>query len=373
MNMRTGDLVSVILASAGALVLSWVLLKKVLRIAYAHKLYDQPNERSSHTLPVPRLGGLSFLPSILFGLALAAFLSPLLVDETPLELYSSHLHLLLATLILYVTGIFDDLSGLKASFMAPIQMLAAILLVLKLPVAPLSGFEPLTHLPHLLQMALLVIAVMLVVNAFNLIDGLDGLAASFVVLSMGFYLLLFTCLGTAAHSCIAVFACAVIATLIPFLYYNVWGRSTSQTKLFMGDTGALTLGTIVSFFWLQSLSLPSEVITRLDVAPLALGAAPLLLPMFDTARLFFLRIYRHRSPFSADRHHIHHYLLDQGYSQAKTRLIILLSAVLLGVLHLVLLTTTNVWATLVLDYVAYLAFVGVVARRLQAARSSVTQ
>ena len=63
--MRTGDLVSVVFASAGALVLSWVLLKKVLRIAYARKLYDQPNERSSHTLPVPRLGGLSFLKILL--------------------------------------------------------------------------------------------------------------------------------------------------------------------------------------------------------------------------------------------------------------------------------------------------------------------
>lgn len=318
----TLDELAVFLISAG---ISGIIIPKILLIAFRKRLFDEPDERKIHTAAVPRLGGLAFMPSIVFSICLVMGVKGIL-DMQGLSAYfggpsdgagdMSGMLLpmcfgLCAVMMMYLVGIADDLIGVRyrAKFVA--QILAALLLAMGgVRIENFHGFMWLYELPVGLSWAATVLLVVFITNAINLIDGIDGLASGLSGIAMAFYGFVFMHTG---HMLYAMLAFAGLGTLVPFFYYNVFGNPAMGKKIFMGDTGSLTTGLILSFLSIEVCSLPEGSVYSWDVMVVAF--APLAIPCLDVIRVFVHRIVRGMSPFLPDKSHIHHKLLALGIPQ----------------------------------------------------------
>jgi UDP-N-acetylmuramyl pentapeptide phosphotransferase/UDP-N-acetylglucosamine-1-phosphate transferase len=185
-----------------------------------------------------------------------------------------------------------------------------------------------------------------ITNSFNLIDGVDGLAGSLGFLTSIIFGTYFYTIGQLTY---AVMAFALAGSLISFLIYNF-----SPAKIFMGDTGSLLLGLINSILVIKFIKIAgtSEVSIPLEASP-AIGFAILMLPLFDTLRVFGLRLLDRRSPFSPDRNHIHHFLLDLGLSHRQITLTLVFTNMLFIALAF---TLRNLGPTIVLGILLALAW-----------------
>ena len=166
--------------------------------------------------------------------------------------------------------------------------------------------------------------VVYIVNAINLIDGIDGLASGLSGIALIFYGIVLT---LANEWALSLLVWAQLGTLVPFFYYNVFGNPKKRKKIFMGDTGSLTVGIMLSFIALSVTNIEAPDVTK-DYNLLVLAFSPLIIPAFDVVRVYFHRIRQHRNPFLPDKCHIHHKLLALGLSQRASLCAILLSAVL---------------------------------------------
>lgn len=345
---------SIALSFLVALVASWGLLRIIMCISYHYGYLDCPNERSSHADPVPRLGGLAFLPSVVLATAVGWVY---LHYETGsnCSIAPSLQYLLVAAVLLYLVGLFDDLWGLTPLRKLLGQLMSAFFLARSSEAT--FGYIPIVSaMPTELQFGVMIGAIVLVLNAFNLIDGVDGLAAALCVCSIFFYAFVLIYGGNEELLVYLLIVASVVAVLLPFLYYNVWGLTTNRTKIFMGDTGALTLSAVICY--LALLPLTQEGLDEVKRATLvSMGIAPLLLPVLDTLRLFIYRLYKRRSPFSADHNHIHHYLLDLGCSHTQTRMLLLLVAGLIGGVHIFFAVVFDPYIALLPDVICYLGVV----------------
>lgn len=325
----TLDELAVFLISAG---ISGIIIPKILLIAFRKRLFDEPDERKIHTAAVPRLGGLAFMPSIVFSICLVVGVKGIL-DAQGLSAYfggpsevgdMSEMLLpmcfgLCAVMMMYLVGIADDLIGVRyrAKFVA--QILAALLLAMGgVRIENFHGFMWLYELPVGLSWAATVLLVVFFTNAINLIDGIDGLASGLSGIAMAFYGFVFMHTG---HMLYAMLAFAGLGTLVPFFYYNVFGNPAMGKKIFMGDTGSLTTGLILSFLSIEVCSLPEGSVYSWDVMVVAF--APLAIPCLDVIRVFVHRIVRGMSPFLPDKSHIHHKLLALGIPQRWAMITIL--------------------------------------------------
>jgi len=182
----------------------------------------------------------------------------------------------------------------------------------------LQGMFSIYELNYFVSCALSLFAGIVIINAYNLIDGIDGLAASITMLgslAFGYYFF-------EIHQWeYAVLTAAIVGALIPFIYYNAFGK---ENKIFMGDTGSLILGfaiTVLVFRFNQLNSMPNY--RHCFVAAPAFSLAVVILPMFDTLRVFVIRVFRGGSPFNADRRHMHHVLLDIGFTHLQATSILI--------------------------------------------------
>lgn len=184
----------------------------------------------------------------------------------------------------------------------------------------LYGFVGIHEWPTVLGWLATIIVVVYVVNAMNLIDGIDGLASGISMIALSFYSYIFFRAGEYAY---ALLAGATLGTLLPFFYFNVFGRPEKHTKIFMGDTGSLTVGTVLAFLMIRTFDIPEGTL-HMHGNLLVLAIAPLILPCFDTVRVFFHRVRNGNNPFLPDRCHIHHKLLILT-AQRQSLIIILLA------------------------------------------------
>ena len=169
-------------------------------------------------------------------------------------------------------------------------------------------------------MFLSIFTYVVVVNSFNLIDGVDGLAGSLGILTTTIFGTFFWINGQTAH---AIMAFTLTGSLISFLIYNF-----PPAKIFMGDTGSLLVGLMNSILVIKFINFADSALIPYPVLSTpALGFAILIIPLFDTLRVFSIRIFSRRSPFSPDRNHIHHLLLDMGLSHKQTTLICLTASI----------------------------------------------
>lgn len=320
-----------------ALLLTGIIIPQILLIAFSRKLFDEVDERKIHKGVVPRLGGIAFLPAIVFSTCLVLAIDISIGVANPSELFTRHgqsvLYLLCAEMLIYLIGIADDLIGVryKAKFVG--QILCAIFICASgAYVHDMEGLLWIHQIPGWIGYGFSAFIVVYLVNAINLIDGIDGLASGLSGIALIFYGILFTISG---NWILSLLVWAQLGTLVPFFYYNVFGNPKKQKKIFMGDTGSLTVGILLSFIALSVTNIESVNIPD-EYNKTVLAFSPLIIPAFDVIRVYLHRVRHHRNPFLPDKCHIHHKLLAAGLNQRSSLCLILLAAVLFMLVNVTL-------------------------------------
>lgn len=283
----------------GAYIITFLTIPKIIKLVEYKKLMDKPNSRSSHVSSTPTFGGVAFF----YVLILALFFLKNWGEN------QQAIHLVPGLTILFIIGLKDDISVLTP-FTKIIAQLISILFVLSYDgfvIHSLNGFFGIYEIPIYVYYAVGAFIMLTIINAYNLIDGIDGLAAIVGIVILIIYATIFyiTKEYFFALLCLTLNGC-----LIAFLKYNL---SDTKEKIFMGDTGSLIVGFVISVLTLKFLALSPE---KYDSLPFLIENIPLIaisiliVPLFDTARIFAVRLANKRSPFSPDRNHTHHILID---------------------------------------------------------------
>ncbi|MBS1655309.1 MAG: undecaprenyl/decaprenyl-phosphate alpha-N-acetylglucosaminyl 1-phosphate transferase [Bacteroidetes bacterium] len=288
-----------------AFVVTMITIPPIIHLIKKHRLYDLPNERKEHTVPVPTMGGVA----IYLGLITALLL------WFPFKISTSLLSLFFSITILLAMGIMDDLKDLSARYKFAIEIgLASLMAFSGIRITSFGGLLGVHDLPIIAQYSFTVLAIVGITNALNLIDGIDGLAGGISFMSLVALGLFLNLSGAQSMSIIAF---ALAGAILAFLYFNF-----NPAKIFMGDTGSLVIGFIISVLAIRLIQANvNSTQPLLQHAPsFVLGIV--LIPVFDTLRVFAVRMWFGKSPFSPDKTHIHHLLTNTGFSHAfATRII----------------------------------------------------
>ena len=256
-----------------------------------------------------------------------------------------------AMLLLYLVGIADGLIGVRyrAKFIA--QVLCAVMLLTGgIWINDLHGTLGIHDIPSWVGYPLTVLAVVFIINAINLIDGIDGLASGLsgvacLVYGITFYM--------TSQYLYAMLAFATLGVLLPFFYYNVFGDASKRKKIFMGDTGSLTIGIVLAILSIRMAMYPlDECIWHAN--PLVLGFAPLFVPCCDVVRVYLHRVRNGKNPFLPDKNHIHHKLLAIGMPQRAAMISILVSTFIVVVSNIVVSRYININLLLLADVILWI-------------------
>lgn len=295
-----------------AFVVAWLLFPYVLYFARRHRFYDSPNYRKLQRRPIPLMGGM-----VIYGGILVPSLIVLIIGGQPQMAY-----MLVAMTLLLALGTIDDIYDLLpvVKMVAEIVVMLGVLLLNSTGIDSLHGLFGVEDLSMGWMYVISVLAGVGVVNAINLIDGVDGYSSGFTFIASILFGVLFALSGMPTMTAVAF---SIAGAVVPFFMHNVFGR---KSKMFMGDGGTLMIGTIFSVFLfsiLKSESACSSLEQEYGISLVAFCLAVLGIPIFDTLRLILYRLLQHRSPFSADRCHLHHAFIDLGCSHLVTTLSIL--------------------------------------------------
>lgn len=300
------------------------IIPKILVISMRKRLFDLPDERKVHKRPVPRLGGVTFFPVILFVLCILTAYR-VIVNHLPNTLYTDNmatemLCLVAGLTLLYIVGIGDDLVGIRYRNKFKIQLLASALFPLAgLYINNFYGLLGIHEVTPYIGIPLTLVLIVFITNAINLIDGIDGLASSICIISLSIFGILFADNELWIYAQVA-FVC--VGVLIPFFIYNVFGNAERGKKIFMGDTGSLTLGYILSFLVIKFCMYTGEEPLQVKGAPIVIAFSILLVPCLDVIRVVLGRIRRHKNPFLPDKSHIHHKFMAMGFSPRNSLILI---------------------------------------------------
>ncbi len=297
-------LVSVVLS----FIITFFAIPIIIQIAKEKKLFDEPDERKIHKAVIPTLGGLG----IFSGFMLAFLLCVPSFNGTDVQYFVA------SFFIIFLLGIKDDILIISPTKKFIGQLIAAFIIIKfgGIQINNMYGFMGIYHIPDFAATILSLFTIVVITNSFNLIDGVDGLAGSLGL----FCTIIFGCyFYYSGHYTFSILSFALAGSLISFLIYNY-----PPAKIFMGDTGSLLIGIVNSILVIKFINVAQlpDAKLHLSSSP-AIGFAILAVPLFDTLRVFAIRIFFGRSPFSPDRNHIHHLLLDLNLSHIATTLICL--------------------------------------------------
>lgn len=299
-----------------AFLVSWMTFPTIIRVAQVKQLMDEPGARSAHTVKTPTLGGIA----IFFSLAVVITTIGGVLDTKLLML------LLGGLTVLFFLGLKDDLLVLapRTKFLAQLLVAGVLIVFTDTRIVSFYGIFGITTLPYLVSVLFTLFVYILIINAYNLIDGVDGLAGSLALFACAAFAFLFWKTEDVSMTTIAV---ASIGSLVPFLRFNF----SRRRKIFMGDTGSMIIGFLIAFFVVRFLSQAHVFRTSLfyESAPI-LALTIVFFPLLDTLRIFFIRAVIHKkSPFIADRNHLHHGFIKLGYSHKQTTAcIVVINAIL---------------------------------------------
>ena len=351
--MNCWDL-NIVVAFCLSVCLAGIVIPKILSIAFRKKLFDEPDERKIHTSLVPRLGGIAFKPVIFFTISLLIGIDMSLGNHVLVDAAATQVRpfafVYCAIMLLYLIGIADDLIGIRYRAKFVVQILSAIMLIAGgLCINNLEGFLGINELNNWFAYPFTVLLVVFIINAMNLIDGIDGLASGLSSVAMAFYAFLFYRAGEYLYALIAV---STLGVLVPFFYYNVFGDPAKQKKIFMGDTGSLTIGMMICFLSFKMAILP---VREGDMVPnpLILAFSPLLVPCLDVIRVYLGRVRKRQNPFLPDKTHIHHKFLATGMHQRTAMITILTVSILFTSCNIILSHYLNITYILIIDIVAW--------------------
>ncbi|MEI6886474.1 MAG: MraY family glycosyltransferase [Bacteroidota bacterium] len=295
----------VILSACVAFLITFFFVPITARIAKDKGIVAHENGRTSHKGNVPTMGGLAVFSGF--------YISVLLfVDDSNLRELN---YLIAGSFLILLTGMKDDMAGISARKKLIIQIISACIIIFwaNLRFTSLQGFLGIYEINYFWSVTITLITIVGLTNCFNLIDGIDGLAAgvsSVSLVAMGLWF------GFVNQHELMMISFILASALLSFIPYNVYGHTN---KIFLGDTGSLTIGFIIAYLVLKfnqvNLSLPPEYV--LKSAP-AISIAIVFVPLFDTIKVFILRIFKGKHPFTPDKQHAHHTLLCLGLSHAQT-------------------------------------------------------
>ena len=292
--------IQILLSAIVAFVINLRSIPVIINISGLRGLMDNPVKRSSHKTPTPTFGGVAIFAGILIGYMIWNF-----GDEGIL------IHKVFAgTVILFFLGIKDDLYALSPTKKIIVQIVSSLIVVVgsDLRISDMFGIFGIGEIPYLISVFLTIFVFVALINAFNLIDGIDGLAGGIAMIAssgFGIWFLL------NHHYSLACLALCLAGSCLGFLRFNF----SQNNKIFMGDTGSLIIGYIITVLavkfihlnvmhaWDSGLSFMSTPVIAITI---------LVVPIFDTIRVFSIRILRGKSPFKADRMHMHHLLIDNN-------------------------------------------------------------
>ena len=296
-----------------AVSLGMVIIPRILVISHKKRLYDVPDARKVHTMPVPRLGGLSFFPVILMSMFLVIgfrlYFWDMDTSSLSFNMLYEYLFLFVGMTLLYLVGVCDDLVGVGYRYKFAVQIAAAFLLVLSGNwFDSLGGLFGIYSVPAWMGMPFTVFIVVYITNAINLIDGIDGLASGLCCIALSVLSVIFFLRGQYVYALLAI---CTLGILMPFWCYNVFGNANRGHKLFMGDAGSLTLGYVISFLIIH-ISVTNEVSPTLSNPYMVIAFSTVLVPLLDVIRVVLHRLREHKNPFLPDKNHFHHKLLRTG-------------------------------------------------------------
>ena len=311
-----------------AFTVSSICIPLVIKLAIKKRILGEYGEgRHVHKGFVPRLGGMAiFIGFILSQLYFSIdYFSASSVSE-------NYLLLIFSIILLFILGLIDDLVDLKAILKFNIQILVAFILVWKadIRVESFHGILGINILPIWLSYLFSILVITFFINAYNLIDGLDSLSSSVGIYGLGCFTWFFILNDCHIESMLAF---SSMGSLFGFWLYN-----KPPAKIFMGDSGSLSIGLLLAFFAIRISNLPLD--TEGSINPV-FAMVVLAYPVIDTLRVFIIRIYNGKSPFSPDRNHIHHVLLDLGLSHGKSTILIVLFSLFFSVIAYVLRMNLN--------------------------------
>ena len=326
-------LVLIVIPFLLAVFLSKVMIPYIMLITYKKRLFDPLDARKHHQHIIPRLGGVAFAPIqccvLVITLVILYKMGPysldLNIDVKPWIIVPMMMMLVCGLVILFLVGIADDLIGMNYKWKFSAQLLVASLLPISgLWINDMYGILFITSLSPWVGIPLTMFAVVLIINAVNLMDGLDGLCSGIVAIGAVVLGSMFIFNGAWLH---AMFAFITAGVLLPFFYFNVFGFAHRRRQIFMGDTGSLTLGDSIAFLAV------SFAMNNPDIKPFSDGAivaafSILIVPVFDVARVMFIRWKKGKPLFKPDRNHLHHKLLQVGMTHRQAMLVILGMALL---------------------------------------------
>ncbi len=319
-NMFSHPYILCFFAVLSAFWLSILMYPAIIHLLRSKNIMDEPGSRSSHVEKIPTLGGVGLFIAFSISIMIISSISGLIQPE-----FGNLLILLAAITILFFLGVKDDLIGLspKKKFIG--QTIAVILVVLisDIRIHSFGGLFGIEELPYIISVLLSTVVFIFMVNAFNLIDGIDGLAGSIAIIASATFSVFFF---MNEQYFLLLISLILIGATIGFLRFNL----SKKHKLFMGDSGSLFVGFLLAYQAMGFLAHQQTVASNIEVsnAPI-LALAILSFPILDTLRVFIIRILQNRSPFSADKNHIHHRLLELGFSHKRATLLVIIANVLI--------------------------------------------
>jgi len=306
LNSRKPDFMfDLVLSFITAFLLTYFAIPSVINIAKVKHLCDDPDDRRSHTVSTPSLGGVAIFAGIIFSIIL----------WTPFKHFGDLQYILCAFVIIFLIGLKDDILPMSPYKKLYGEIFATLILIYKCDIrlTSLYGIFGITDLPYFASILLSTFTILVIINAINLIDGINGLAGSIgllITLFFGFWFYEVNSLG------LSIVAFSLAGSLLAFLNYNF-----TPAKIFMGDTGALLIGLVCAILSIKFIELhrvlPDQLGNfRFQAVP-SVAIAILIIPLFDTIRVFTKRLIKGKSPLYPDRTHIHHLLLDRGFSHLQ--------------------------------------------------------
>ena len=298
---------------------SAILISTALSIIFQREfinrnILDKINSRSSHQSLATRSGGLSIFSSL--------FLISIFFYLNKNEIYD--FSLLVPIAIMLCIGLYDDIYKLDFKLKFIFQIIVAKIIIDNgLIIDNLHGIFGVFELSRILGQLFTIFIIVAIINSINFIDGIDGLAISVITL----FLLLFEFFSSTSSDMFFL-TIIILGSIVPLYFFNF----RRKNKVFLGDSGSLFLGTVVSIYVLKILSQDYSVKPDYDVNKVIFVISILSYPIFDIIRIFFLRLYMGKSPFLADKQHIHHLILGKTKKHYLTTSLIIICSLIFTIL-----------------------------------------
>lgn len=328
-----------------------IFIPMIVSFCIKKKLYDIPNARKVHKVVVPRLGGVCFMPCMAISvlMAMVFFNTPTFSLTFSINMWACFF--ILGLLFIYAVGVVDDLVGLQPKTKFLVQIMAASLLPMaNLYINNLYGFCGIYSIPFYIGAPLTVFVIVFVDNAMNLIDGIDGLSSGLSMVALLGFLYCFMCENMLVYG---ILISGLMGVLLAFMYFNIFGKP-GKTKIFMGDSGSLTIGFILGVLFVK-FSMDNLIVLPFRRNSMLLAYTLLIVPVFDVFRVIVVRLFHRRPIFGADKNHIHHKFMRAGLSQHKALAAIIGMAVSFVCINYVLINYISVTCVVLVDIVVWIA------------------